>query len=154
MVIDNTLYLLQLKKAQASYIADISDLNISTKVIQSGYNGTPLGSADQIQYSITITNSGTEDATEITVSDIVPQYTTLVSGSADTVQIASLPAGTSTTLVHHCFLSMHLFHPRLIRFSSSVKATVGTDVIVADNDTSGHCGVADDKLDDALDSRY
>ena len=148
-VIDNTLPT-PAEEAQASYIADISDLNISTKVIQSGYNGTPLGSADQIQYSITITNSGTEDATEITVSDIVPQYTTLVSGSADTVQIASLPAGTSTTLV--TTVSVNASIPSSVnKISSSVKATVGTDVIVADNDTSGHCGVADDKLDDALD---
>ena len=124
---------------------DPSDIVISTRVIQNGYDGTPLASGDQIEYTITVTNNGEADASNIVLTRIVPDNTTFVSGVADGT-IASLLAGESTTL--SLVVSINESIPSSAnKIISSVQTVIDEVTIFADNDVSGHCGITDDGVD-------
>ena len=122
-----------------------SDIVITTRVIQNGYDGTPLISGDQIEYTITVANTGEVDASNIVLTGIVPENTTFVSGVSDGT-IASLLAGESTTL--SLVVSVNEIIPSdANKIISSVQTVVDGVTIFADNDVSGHCGITDDGVD-------
>jgi len=83
--IDNTVTigsaeLADVQKSTSDLVASAPDLSTSSKSAQD-QNGGNLSPNDDILYTVTVTNSGTDDATVVVVTDPVPANTTFVMGS-------------------------------------------------------------------------
>ena len=149
--------------------ASIKDvvLTATTRALQANYTGKPLVSGDQVEYTVTITNSGADSATTVEVEGLVPAETTYVDNSftvdgssvgvsldsSTTVDIGSLAGGQSATLILTVSVDQSL-PTGLNKISSAVRVNCIENALsaISDNDASGHCGIVDDGLDHVLDS--
>ena len=139
----------------------------TTKAMQVGYTGMPLSSGEQIVYAVTIENTGSDPATTIDVSGMVPSDTDYLSGSLTIdglASSASLSAGSALRLD-----SILPGQSVVLQYTVTLTAAIPTDTTwiesvvtvdylqsdtteVSDNDTSGHCGIVDDGLDHVSDA--
>lgn len=146
---------------------DFVSLSITSKVIQDGYNGTPLVPGDTLTYLVTIENTGIQTATELQVSDLLPAHTTyvpntlVINGDADstilngstTILLGNLTSESQHELTFKATVNEALPAEALtISHQAFASCDESTYLAVGDNDTSGHCGIEDDGLDHALDA--
>ena len=147
------------------------ELVATTKALQSGYTGVPLAIGDQINYTLTITNTGTESATDHTITGLIPQNTEYVPGSLrlNGESFDSIPLDSDYVITFASGSSIPPGFSLVLEVDVTVAATLPSDAVwiesavvidyaesdsseVSDNDASGHCGIVDNGLDHASDA--
>ena len=139
----------------------------TTKAMQVGFTGIPLSPGDQIVYTVTIENTGSDQATTIDVSGMVPAYTDYLSGSltvgglanaaalstGSTLRIDPILTGGSVVLEYTVTLSATIpSGTTWIESAVTVDYLQSNTTEVSDNDITGHCGILDDGEDHASDA--
>lgn len=139
----------------------------TTKALQSAYTGMPMASGDQIEYTITIDNIGSDAATGVSISNVLPDNTDFVSGSLivnGEPHTDSLSAGVGLV-----YGTLESGSSLILKFQATVASTLPADAVwivsdvvvdyyesatseVSDNDASGHCGIVDDGVDHVSDA--
>ena len=140
----------------------------NTKAIVQNYSGMPLSSGNQIEYTVTFSNTGTDAVSNLTLTGLVPDNTTYVVDSltvddvayaidpTNGLVLASLDASSSVVL--KLIVEVNASLPTdAVWISSSVNGTYDENpdiTIVADNNVQGHCGIREDGFDDLLDNGW
>ena len=143
----------------------------TTKALQSSYTGVPLAIGDQINYTLTITNTGTESATDHTITGLIPQNTEYVPGSLrlNGESFDSIPLDSDYVISFASGSTIPPGFSLVFEVDVTVAATLPSDAVwiesavvidyaesdsseVSDNDASGHCGIVDNGLDHASDA--
>ena len=147
--------------------SDFVALSVTSIVLQEGYNGTPLVSGDRLTYTVTVTNTGIQTATEVQVSDLIPAHTTYVTGSLSIngVEDPTVLGGDTSLLLsdlmseyrHELTYSVEIdasLNPEARTVSLQIVSICNesTAPAISDNDSNGHCGIEDDGIDHPLDS--
>ena len=139
----------------------------TTKALQSGYTGIPMSPGDQVQYTVTISNTGSDPATNLSIAGLIPTNTDFVSGSltidgessAETLSeggslsVSSLAAGASVVLQFDVTVTATPANDAVwIESAVVIDYTESSTSEVSDNDPSGHCGIVDNGVDHASDA--
>ena len=151
-----------------------SHLVATTKALQSGYTGVPLAIGDQINYTVTLNNIGTDWSTEMvtdfSISGLIPENTEYVPGS---LRVNGEPYDSIAMDTDYVFTAGSSYiapgYSLVLAFDVTVADTLPSDAVwiesavvidyaesdspeVSDNDASGHCGIVDNGLDHASDA--
>ena len=142
-------------------------LTATTRALQANYNGKPLISGDQIEYTVSIRNNGMQTATNVDIDGLIPAHTSLVPSSLQidgspveatldpvtTLQIESL-AGEQIIILTFSVTVDNELPSALNKITSSVSVNSLESAFpaISDNDSTGHSGIEDDGLDHSSDA--
>ena len=90
----------------------------------------PVKAGGVVTYTVTVSNSGNADATNVMITDVVPQHTTFVQGSADSGGIES--AGTVTWNLG----TISKGNSATVHFSVKIDSPIGDNTIISNISTS------------------
>lgn len=145
---------------------DIPQLEAFMKVKDLDFTGEPLKAGDEVEYLVTVRNSGVVPVSTLELTAPIPTHTTYIEGSLrlDGEEVAGPLASSSYDLgtlapsevktVSYQVKVDSILPPEIKKISNSGTVTFAerSTLVVTDNDASGHDPVTDDGIDDPQDS--